>query len=669
MIRQLHEIQLECAHRGSGWQELSSSGKHQYISRRRFCFGSQYSAPLALIAPYLQHCSLHTFSRQGTSRRYIHRLKVASFTTRHRFPKYLGFSICKRRDFMSSLLSFPSNLTLPMRSGHDKEMAGIDLDQLFEDCVETDFLQQISDFTADQSSSDDLGQFFELPTSSSDSNLFGPPAILDRVAASAWHQTLEQGKENPISSPSHGSSSFCPGAKGISSVIVSDRPSLDNFFELEHNQLRSTSQPSTPRPQATRTIKKAVSFHERSAPKGIKKLSKKSSVPALPKMMHPSYYRQHVSDVWPRKMQPPAEGFQLSEKHEALHSPPLSSGIVQNDTAAGFFPQDYQCHISGRSPLDSDEPHTPGIDFGNYQLTPQASPAVGISQGTFTDNLVMAYSSSASSTALSALHTPPSSLRLPMTMWGPDTSPNLDYDFAASSEFVTKPSIGWWNEEMPGTTQPPAGGPIYRKSNARSSSSSQNLGLATTEMSGLGISCDSTAFGDFSGVELGVSLPEDVQVCGSASFDVDAYSSLYQPRPPPQQQLVNIGIRPLSRSPSPTPQPRFHRRRPSGQSHHSRASHSSQGSRRKSSNTSQHSSRQSSSGNVGFVNFTPDDSRKILTGVAPSGSSKTKARREKEAAEKRRKLSQAAVKAVMEAGGDMDSLKRLEREGLLSLDS
>jgi hypothetical protein len=66
------------------------------------------------------------------------------------------------------------------------------------------------------------------------------------------------------------------------------------------------------------------------------------------------------------------------------------------------------------------------------------------------------------------------------------------------------------------------------------------------------------------------------------------------------------------------------------------------------------------------VNFTPDDSRKILTGVAPSGSSKTKARREKEAADRRRKLSQAAVKAVIEAGGD---LGRLEKEGLLVMES
>ncbi|KAF4629813.1 hypothetical protein G7Y89_g8329 [Cudoniella acicularis] len=43
-------------------------------------------------------------------------------------------------------------------------------------------------------------------------------------------------------------------------------------------------------------------------------------------------------------------------------------------------------------------------------------------------------------------------------------------------------------------------------------------------------------------------------------------------------------------------------------------------------------------GAVDFVNYTPDDSKKILTGVAPSGSSKTKARREKEAMEKRRKV-------------------------------
>jgi hypothetical protein len=65
---------------------------------------------------------------------------------------------------------------------------------------------------------------------------------------------------------------------------------------------------------------------------------------------------------------------------------------------------------------------------------------------------------------------------------------------------------------------------------------------------------------------------------------------------------------------------------------------------------------------IDFVNFTPSDSRKILTGVAPSGSSKTKARREREAVERRRKLSAVAKAAVLKAGGDLGVL---EREGLL----
>jgi hypothetical protein len=51
-----------------------------------------------------------------------------------------------------------------------------------------------------------------------------------------------------------------------------------------------------------------------------------------------------------------------------------------------------------------------------------------------------------------------------------------------------------------------------------------------------------------------------------------------------------------------------------------------------------------------------------MTGVAPSGSSKTKARREKEAVERQRRLSEALVKAVTAAGGDVERLK--EETGL-----
>jgi len=70
-----------------------------------------------------------------------------------------------------------------------------------------------------------------------------------------------------------------------------------------------------------------------------------------------------------------------------------------------------------------------------------------------------------------------------------------------------------------------------------------------------------------------------------------------------------------------------------------------------------------SAGEIGFVNFTPNDGGMLMGGVAPSGSSKTKARREKEALDRRRKLSEAAIKAVAAAGGDVD---RLIEQGFFS---
>lgn len=82
----------------------------------------------------------------------------------------------------------------------------------------------------------------------------------------------------------------------------------------------------------------------------------------------------------------------------------------------------------------------------------------------------------------------------------------------------------------------------------------------------------------------------------------------------------------------------------------------SRSSRRKVSTASLRSA-SSNSSLMSFVNYTPGDSQKILAGVAPSGSSKTKARREQEALERKRKLSLAAEKAVKEAGGDWEQLR------------
>ena len=96
-----------------------------------------------------------------------------------------------------------------------------------------------------------------------------------------------------------------------------------------------------------------------------------------------------------------------------------------------------------------------------------------------------------------------------------------------------------------------------------------------------------------------------------------------------------------SRSPSPVTPSRARRQ-------------SKQHSRRKSSVGTLKSAKSASSV---FVNYTPRDREKIVNSVAPSGSSKTKARREQEANEKRRKMSLAAEKVVQEAGGDIEKLR------------
>lgn len=595
---------------------------------------------------------------------------------------------------MTALLRHLSDL--PIRPFSDKEMETVDLDQLFEEYVETDLLQQCNDATVERSSSEDLAQLFEL-SSSNESAVYPTTPILNRDGNLAWHQAVQKNEQNPALSVSNDPLSFRVDAKGKESHSDSELLNFEDLFDLEHNQLRSYSQPSTPRPHTTKSVKKAVSFHQdRSIARGIHKLSKKSSTPALPKMMQPSFYRSPLPDVWRGKMEATADSYTLRVPPNGITSPPPSSKLMQHENSSGFFGQHHQPYAAeDQSPLASPTTNHNGINFANYQITPQASPAIGISNENgnssdpFNDNMGLTFSSSVSSAALSALQTPPSSMRIPMTTWGPaDTSPSMDFGFSASPDFSTTKTAGWWDAPADSAV-----GPTYRESNQRSTS---QYGSNTGPMDGLGITCDSASFGDFGVSGLGISNAGEGQQqhnhSAPASFDlghVGAYATSSNGSATASQQqqqqmyaqhnahIVPIGHRPLSRTPSPNPQPSFHRRRPSTHTHSVQHPHqhprqpsmsaSSHSSRRKSSQASatpRHPSTSASAG-VGFVNFTPHDSRKILTGVAPSGSSKTKARREKEAAEKRRKLSQAAMKAVMEAGGDVEGLRRVVGEGIL----
>ncbi|KAF1924051.1 uncharacterized protein M421DRAFT_73748 [Didymella exigua CBS 183.55] len=482
----------------------------------------------------------------------------------------------------------------------NKEPEAVELDHLFESYVETDLFQQLTTSVGDPSGSDDLAHLFDLP-SSNENDLFGFTPILHRENE-PWHKATQLGSQNPTSSSdSVGSSVNYSHLRGKSTSSDSDTLSFEDLFELERNQLRSTSQPSTPRPTTTtgtsttsttsKCIKKAQSVP--SIPRGVQKSLKKcpsSSFAKTAKMMQPSYFRAPVPHMWARKMDS-AVDLHAQVLPINMHSPP-STKIDQDECADSFFVQHHhsQPYTTTRSPMvEGSSP--PDMGFSNYQLTPQASPAIGVSNGSdpFAQNMGLTYSSAASTAGLSAF-TPPSSLRIPMTTWAPSDSPAMDFPFSTCPpDFTATKTAGWWPTDSM-TTHPY---PTARESHARTTQQSIPVSMA-----GLGISCDMTSFSD-----------------------MDAY-------PPPDLHAYHPGITAA--------------RRKSSQSSHGRAP---------------------SQGSAGFVNFTPDDSRKILTGVAPSGSSKTKARREKEAAEKRRKLSLAAVKAVMEAGGDVERLRMLEMEG------
>ncbi|EMC92094.1 hypothetical protein BAUCODRAFT_38119 [Baudoinia panamericana UAMH 10762] len=180
-------------------------------------------------------------------------------------------------------------------------------------------------------------------------------------------------------------------------------------------------------------------------------------------------------------------------------------------------------------------------------------------------------------------------------------------------------------------------------------------------LNGLGISCDPTLVSGFA------TLPPTVYPGGLPSSSTpysrpvqQAHGAFTMPNIPHHQRSMSHLH---SLTPSPPPSSTTRKSRAASASHNRR---SSRHRRTKSASSSHrhagsyHGSPEKGSG--GFVNFTPQDSNKILSGVAPSGSSKTKARREKEAADKRRRISQAAVRAVVEAGGDLD---RLAEAGLL----
>ena len=227
----------------------------------------------------------------------------------------------------------------------------------------------------------------------------------------------------------------------------------------------------------------------------------------------------------------------------------------------------------------------------------------------------------------------------------PWTSPTIDYSVQQST-IVPVPSetyqdSSWWttpetyhcsSDTIPLAAPKPQRTHSLVQSQPRHhhyEASSSNSSSSSTNMTGLGISFDEHQL-----TPLGSTT---INPFYSANEDVSPRTSPTTPR------------RYIASSPSESP-PVSHTHSLASSSHRSRV-------RRKASSTATTPKTPGAGGGVAFVNLGPGDSERILTGVAPSGSSKTKARREQEARDRKRKMNEMALRAVKQAGGDVKALK------------
>ncbi|KAM3425374.1 hypothetical protein BST61_g7320 [Cercospora zeina] len=395
------------------------------------------------------------------------------------------------------------------------------------------------------------------------------------------------------------------------------------------------------------------------------------------KMMTPSRYRAGFKDVWAERILQSPKKFELRVEHNTNtfpESPPLSARCAHHSFAAfgsptfsanegsdeqisplaSTFNQAARIHTPLASPLLSPDSHAAPSYF---EAGPVVSGNPYPTQTVPLNDTAPLYPERGWSLEAN---------KIQEFDFGFDSSPKLNGPWGAASAPHAEPSNPTY--QAPAPPVDPQDPFISLESNLehslRINAQAQNQNL------GLGISCDSN--GNYT------TVPGNVLHVSSMP---PANTTYYVPSLP--NGLPNTNYRPptgfpvISGAPNPdlplTPQRQRGRNsqdrslsptRPGTESrsrHPSSSRRKSQHRRTKSASTTPRHHGGDRSG--GFVNFTPGDAGKILNGVAPSGSSKTKARREREAADKRRRLSQAALQAVIEAGGDVE---RLHEAGVIS---
>lgn len=407
--------------------------------------------------------------------------------------------------------------------------------------------------------------------------------------------------------------------EGKSSLPV--RPALSSFAATPNPPLRRKARFSANPPETLRSRNHKVS-----------KSAGLNGVEGT-KMMRPYYYQNEIpsSQEWTERF----EQISLQPPQARLpKSPPLSESFLRNDKRPRNVPSAPPSQINLRRETSEQSGNRfqgetlPEITEFNT-LSPQG--AISHAQVPLPKHQNMTFSACREAKTREmtgpALRSPPPPLS---PSWLQPTVSTESFDFTISPHQM---HTNW----TPNLADPP--GSCY--ANAQASQSAPVLPHSSADLSGLGIMVDYDPFGEFLGDDPSTKYPiAPSDLFHTPNFDVHPHplpsptAAFHRPQTPSTRSSSPcLSPPPASKSPS------KHRRR-------------SKSTRRKSS-----AGALKSPNTLGFVNFTPGDSQKILSGVAPSGSSKTKARREQEAIEKKRRLSLAAEKVIKEAGGDVEKLR------------
>ncbi|KAI9932830.1 hypothetical protein MW887_009082 [Aspergillus wentii] len=532
------------------------------------------------------------------------------------------------------------------------------------------------DANKDVSFSGDFDQIFPLDSLSSECGDLSPTVSTAKhppqSSPQPWGKDLWALQEDASSSAEQQDFSFHDTVHP--SAITDPSPALETpashpaqVAPVQRPSKSPSTPPATPSRKATRNplvTPKSIRRRDPNERRGL--LRKQSYSPSLMRSSQLQKSRMAYPEAWAQRFQD--FGLRGSDDHLPL-SPPPSDFVQRQNFQPDNYPQQQQNRSDGLPPADSTEmPHQYDTTiFNQSPAISMPSPSAGAlarQQQRYLSNSALTTSSPPSDDIFS----PHSSAPQSMSSWHSDSfsTPAL-----FTPDLNSQDAQAWWSPMASRVAQRPSYQPMVASSAPQRPI--QNTNQQNDMMQG-GLMIQFDPSFDMSATSTESSFPSTTMP--SAPTNQESHSYQVPPTAPkfiessfttaPQVQnpqrspslSPRTGVSPKNGS---TTRNNINMKAQQRRTHNPKLSSHTMSAPKpvKATGGSSGSPRGSnkSSVTVSFVNFTANDSRKILGGVAPSGSSKTKARREQEARDRRRKLSEAALDAVRRSGGDVEALE------------